>query len=90
MVGEKHLQGKHGQALMNGNPEAPLCYECHTHHYVKPKVDPKCSIYPDKLAQVCLPLNQKWDGATGVLHRAGSNEYLTVSEFQSYYSIFVE
>lgn len=72
MVGEKYLQSKHGQALLNGDPEAPLCYDCHTQHYVKPKVDPKSSIYPDKQAQVCLPCHEEGKKASGFMNKLAS------------------
>jgi len=69
MVGEKYLQSKHGQALLNENIDAPQCYDCHTQHYVKPKVDPKSSIHSSKLAYVCFPCHEEGQEISGVMKK---------------------
>lgn len=72
MVGEKYLQSSHGQALLNGDPDAPQCYDCHTQHYVKPKVDPKSSIHPLNLARVCMPCHEEGIEPAGFMNRLAS------------------
>jgi len=72
MVGEKYLQSKHGQALLNGDPDAPQCYDCHTQHYLKPKIDPKASIHPTNLPKTCYPCHEEGREARGIMNKVAS------------------
>ncbi len=72
MVGEKYLQSRHGQALLNGDPNAPQCYDCHTQHYLKPKIDPKASIHPSNLPKICSPCHEEGRPTKGLINRIAS------------------
>lgn len=72
MLGEKFLQSKHGQALLNGDPDAPQCYDCHTQHYLKPKIDPKASIHPTNLAKTCFPCHEEGSEVGGFMNKVAS------------------
>lgn len=72
MVGEKYLQSKHGLALLNGDPDAPQCYDCHTQHYLKPKIDPKASIHPKNLPATCSPCHEEGRKAEGFMNKVAS------------------
>ncbi len=72
MVGEKYLKSMHGQALLNDNPDAPQCYDCHTQHYVKPKIDPKASIHPTRLPKTCFPCHEEGRKVEGFMNKVVS------------------
>lgn len=72
MVGEKYLQSKHGQSLLNGDRDAPQCYDCHTQHYLKPKIDPKASIHPTNLPTTCSPCHEEGREAKGIMNKVAS------------------
>jgi cytochrome b subunit of formate dehydrogenase len=42
---EEYSQDVHGRAVMNGNPDAPVCTDCHTAHAIKPSSDPSSSTF---------------------------------------------
>lgn len=70
MVGEKYLRSKHGIALLlNRQPDAPRCYDCHTMHNVKPQTDPAASIHPNNLPETCLACHPEGDVPTGLINQ---------------------
>jgi len=72
IVGEKYLQSKHGQALLSSDPDAPQCYDCHTQHYLKPKIDSKASIHPKNLPGTCSPCHEEGRKVAGFMNKIGS------------------
>ncbi|UCE07623.1 MAG: hypothetical protein JSW07_06195 [bacterium] len=72
IVGEKYLQSKHGQVLLKGDPDAPQCYDCHTQHYVKPKIDLKASIHLTNLPKTCSPCHEEGKKAQGLMNKFAS------------------
>ncbi len=62
-----YLRGIHGQALLRGEVEAPVCTTCHGEHGIVKKDDPRSPVNPAHIAeQTCAPchesavLNQKY------------------------------
>ncbi len=43
----------HGQRVQAGDPDAPLCQDCHGHHYILPLSDPDSAISPFNIPQMC-------------------------------------
>jgi len=43
----------HGQRVKEGDPQAPLCQDCHGNHYILPLKDPHSSISPFNIPRMC-------------------------------------
>ena len=43
----------HGQKAQAGDADAPLCQDCHGHHYIVPLADPDSAISPFNIPQMC-------------------------------------
>jgi len=48
------MAGIHGEALKNGNPDAPTCIDCHEKHYIQHAHMKSSQIYPVNIPKTCL------------------------------------
>jgi hypothetical protein len=49
----QYNEGIHGQALKRGDPDAPVCNDCHTEHDILPPEDPRSTLYPKNVIKTC-------------------------------------
>jgi cytochrome b subunit of formate dehydrogenase len=50
-VNVEFLRSIHGQALIRGNSQTPVCTDCHGIHMIKPHIDPQSSVASQALAR---------------------------------------
>ena len=48
-----YRESVHGHALLAGNPDAPVCTDCHGEHSIQSPLDPKSSVYATKIPETC-------------------------------------
>ena len=48
-----YLQGVHGAAYLEANPDVPICTDCHGEHNILGPDDPKSEVSPKQLSAVC-------------------------------------
>lgn len=52
-VAEEYLKSFHGQGLLEGDADAPYCWDCHSSHYVYSKDDTLSTIHLTKETETC-------------------------------------
>jgi cytochrome b subunit of formate dehydrogenase len=52
MEEEDYSQDVHGKAVKNGDPDAPVCTDCHTSHAIKSSSDPTSSTFIANLSKI--------------------------------------
>ncbi|MBI2391894.1 MAG: cytochrome b/b6 domain-containing protein [Deltaproteobacteria bacterium] len=52
---EQYMTGAHGQALLKGNTETPICTDCHGEHGIRGKKDPQSSVYATMISKATCP-----------------------------------
>ena len=52
---EKYMAGVHGQALVTGNADTPVCTDCHGEHGMRGKSDPASSVYATSISKTTCP-----------------------------------
>lgn len=69
---EKYYAGVHGQALLRGSADTPICTDCHGDHATRSKKDPESSVYATRVSKMTCPqchgaeyINRKYGLATG-------------------------
>ena len=50
---KEYEKSKHGILLLEGNPDAPQCYDCHTKHSILPGEDPESSTNIENQSDMC-------------------------------------
>ena len=50
---ERYLEGIHGQALLKGNDDTPVCTDCHGEHTIRNPKNPKSLVYATRIANTC-------------------------------------
>jgi hypothetical protein len=48
-----YSDGIHGKAVRAGDPDAPVCNDCHTEHDILPPTDPRSTLYPKNVIKTC-------------------------------------
>jgi cytochrome b subunit of formate dehydrogenase len=51
-ISKEFLQSIHGQAITQGNWQAPVCTDCHGIHSIKSHLDPNSAVFAQNLARV--------------------------------------
>jgi predicted CXXCH cytochrome family protein len=57
---------RHFAQVKAGNPNAPVCYDCHSRHKILSPRDPKSKVSVAKLDQLCMKCHQGYDAS---IHR---------------------
>jgi len=52
---EKYLAGVHGQALLRGSADTPICTDCHGDHGIKDHEDKASSVYANQVSKMTCP-----------------------------------
>jgi len=52
MEEEEYSEDIHGKAVKKGNPDAPVCTDCHTTHAIKPSSDETSSTFPANVSKL--------------------------------------
>lgn len=50
---KQHAASIHGQLLAKGDPEAPVCLDCHAGHTTQRKTDPTSPTFPSNVPNLC-------------------------------------
>jgi hypothetical protein len=50
---DQYWQSKHGQALLEGDPNVATCFDCHDQHRVLKVSDPSSNVYPTNEPAMC-------------------------------------
>lgn len=69
---ERYFAGVHGQALLRGSADTPICSDCHGSHGIKSRKDPASSVYATQVSKMTCPqchgaeyINRKYGLAAG-------------------------
>ena len=62
---------RHFEQVKAGNPNAPVCYDCHSRHQILSPRDPKSKVSVAKLDQLCMKCHQGYDAS---IHRPEKND----------------
>ena len=52
-VYETYLQSIHGQKFTSGNPDVPVCTNCHSEHQIQVASNPNSSVNPAQVSKTC-------------------------------------
>ncbi len=73
-IATDYARGVHGQAAARGEPDTPVCTDCHGAHAILPVADPASRVSPTRVSlSVCAPcheneqLNVKYGLPTGIM-----------------------
>jgi len=61
MVEEEYSQDIHGTAVKKGDPDAPVCTDCHTAHAIKPSSDETSSTFIANLSKYTCTYCHSWE-----------------------------
>lgn len=50
---DEHSQGVHGQLLAQGDPDTPVCLDCHSGHGTLSRLDPASPTFPNHVPDLC-------------------------------------
>jgi len=50
---DEYYTSRHGQLLVQGDPNVAVCIDCHTPHTIQPASEPSSSIYPANIPDKC-------------------------------------
>lgn len=50
---ETYATSTHGKLADRGDPDAPLCEDCHSHHNIKARRNPKSMTFPTNVPELC-------------------------------------
>lgn len=50
---KQYIQGIHGQELLKGNKDTPVCTDCHGEHTIRSHRDPESRVYPTHVSKTC-------------------------------------
>jgi len=64
-------ESRHFAQVKAGNPNAPVCYDCHSKHRILSPRDPKSQVSVAKLDQLCMKCHQGYDAS---IHRPERND----------------
>ncbi|HWR84139.1 MAG TPA: cytochrome c3 family protein, partial [Candidatus Deferrimicrobium sp.] len=70
-VAVMYATSTHGILANRGDPDAPLCIDCHGTHAIKPRRDPKSPTFPSRVPELC-----------GLCHREGSKAAMRYTSTQ--------
>ncbi len=72
-VGLEYQKSIHGKLFAKGDPNAPICAECHGTHHILGKKDPQSVTYPTNVPNLCARCHREGQKAalryTGVQHQ---------------------
>lgn len=51
---EEYFNSVHGKPLLGGNPDVPVCTDCHTSHMVLSPLHKDSTVYPTHVSEMCL------------------------------------
>jgi formate dehydrogenase gamma subunit len=54
-MSEQYLTGVHGQALVRGSADTPVCTDCHGDHGIRDHEDPKSSVFASTVSKTTCP-----------------------------------
>ena len=76
-VGQDYQQSIHGQLFAKGDPNAPICKDCHGTHHILGKHDPQSASFPTNVPTLCARCHREGQKAalryTGEQHNIISN-----------------
>jgi len=73
----------HGQALLAGNKDVPVCTDCHGEHSIRSPKNPRSSVYPTRVPETCSKCHES--EAIQTRYRLPRGRYATYRE--SYHGI---
>ena len=50
---QTYLESVHGQDYLKGNPDVPICTDCHGEHSIKSHTSPDSTVYATHIAEIC-------------------------------------
>ncbi|MBI4556139.1 MAG: hypothetical protein HY706_01025 [Candidatus Hydrogenedentes bacterium] len=65
---QQHQRSIHGQLLEEGDPEAPVCLDCHSSHGTQSKIDPASPTFPNNVPNLCGRCHREGEKAAKRLH----------------------
>ncbi len=83
---DEYINSVHGQALLNGATDAPVCTDCHTEHDIKHVTDPTSSVYSAVISKTLCP---RCHEAERITSKYGMNKGVVTSYADSYHGLAV-
>jgi hypothetical protein len=50
---QTYVESVHGQDYLMGNPDVPVCTDCHGEHNIEAHTSPGSTVYPTHIAEIC-------------------------------------
>lgn len=76
---QQHQKSYHGRLAQQGDPDAPVCLDCHSSHGTLSKKDPASSTFPNNVPALCGQCHQEG-------HKAAERKHSTQTEIINHYS----
>ncbi len=54
---QEYMKSVHGREALAGNPDSPLCVDCHGIHDIRPASEPRSHVHPANLRRTCGQAN---------------------------------
>ncbi len=62
-VVSEYGEGKHGTLAAQGDPDAPVCLDCHDRHATRSKLDPRSPTFPRNVPDLCAGCHRQGEQA---------------------------
>jgi cytochrome b subunit of formate dehydrogenase len=67
-----HQASMHGQLAAEGDPDAPVCLDCHSYHETKPRTDPASPTFVRNVPVLCAQCHREGEKAAVRIARAAA------------------
>ena len=83
---QQYMESVHGQGLLAGASDSPVCTDCHSEHNIKEHTDPTSTVYSSVISQtLCADCHE----AERIVSKYGLKEKVVSSYLNSYHGLAV-